>query len=178
MPPFRCTHGTPLASIEHGFPPSRSAASDGEPWPNLPVQHRKDALAAPADYARCRSGPGVTETVTAIVAAHRAGTASPAQTVARSFARIRNHDDPAIFISLRDENEAIAEAEALSARDAAQLPLFGVPVGVKDNIDVAGLPTTAGCPPLSYLPSHDPTCVPHPPAAPAPILRNPHLHPF
>jgi predicted component of type VI protein secretion system len=49
-----------------------------------------------------RLGPRVTETVAAIVAAHRAGTLSPAQTVARSFARIRDHDDPAIFISLRD----------------------------------------------------------------------------
>jgi allophanate hydrolase len=101
----------------------------------------------------------VTETAAAIVAAHRAGTTSPAQTVARSFARIRDHDDPAIFISLRDEEEAIAEAEGLSAKDAAQLPLYGIPVAVKDNIDVAGLPTTAGCPAFSYLPSHDATCV-------------------
>jgi len=101
----------------------------------------------------------VTETVAAIVAAHRAGTVSPAQTVARSFARIRDHDDPAIFISLRDEKEAIAEAEALSAKDAAQLPLCGIPVAVKDNIDVAGLPTTAGCPAFSYVPSHDASAV-------------------
>jgi allophanate hydrolase len=101
----------------------------------------------------------VTETVAAIVAAHRAGTASPAQTVARSFARIREHNDPAIFISLRDEKEALAEAEALSAKDAAQLPLYGVPVGVKDNIDVAGLPTTAACPAFSYMPSFDATSV-------------------
>src|SRR5713226_337313 len=152
-------NGTLLASIEHGFPPSRSAVSDGEPWSNLRVQHRKDAFAAPADQARSRSGQRVTETVAAIVAAHRAGTASPAQTVARSFARIRNHDDPAIFISLRDEKAAIAEAEALSAKDAAQLPLYGVPVAVKDNIDVAGLPTTAGCPAFSYVPSHDASAV-------------------
>src|SRR5713101_1454891 len=135
------------------------AVSDGEPWSNLPVQHRKDAFAAPADQARSRSGQRVTETVAAIVAAHRAGTASPAQTVARSFARIRDHDDPAIFISLRDEKAAIAEAEALSAKEGAQLPLYGVPVAVKDNIDVTGLPTTAGCPAFSYLPSHDATCV-------------------
>jgi allophanate hydrolase len=44
----------------------------------------------------------VTETVAALVAAHRAGSVSPAQTVARSFQRIREHNDPAIFISLRD----------------------------------------------------------------------------
>src|SRR6266851_3959976 len=152
-------NGTLLASIEHGFPPSRSAVSDGEPWSNPPVQHRKDALAAPADYARSRSGPRVTETVAAIVAAHRAGMTSPAQTVARSFARIRDHNDPAIFISLRDEKEAVAEAEALSAKDAGQLPLYGIPVAVKDNIDVTGLPTTAGCPAFSYVPSRDATCV-------------------
>jgi len=46
---------------------------------------------------------GVTETVAAIVAAHRARTTSPAETVARSFARIRSHNDPAVFISLREE---------------------------------------------------------------------------
>jgi allophanate hydrolase len=101
----------------------------------------------------------VTETVAAIVAAHRAGTTSPAQTVARSFQRIRDHNDPAIFISLRDEKEALAEAEALSAKDAAQLPLYGIPVAVKDNIDVAGLPTTAACPAFSYMPSLDATSV-------------------
>jgi allophanate hydrolase len=101
----------------------------------------------------------VTETVAAIVAAHRAGTLSPAQTVARSFARIRQHNDPAVFISLRDEKQALAEAEALSSKDASLLPLYGVPVAVKDNIDVAGLPTTAACPAFSYMPSHDATAV-------------------
>jgi allophanate hydrolase len=101
----------------------------------------------------------VTDTVAAIVAAHRAGQLSPAQTVARSFQRIREHNDPAIFISLRDEKDAVAEAEALSAKDAAQLPLYGVPVAVKDNIDVAGLPTTAACPAYAYMPSLDATSV-------------------
>ena len=60
----------------------------------------------------------VTETVAAIVAAHRAGTLSPAETVARSYQRIRDHNDPAIFISLRDEKDALAEAESLRAKDA------------------------------------------------------------
>jgi allophanate hydrolase len=101
----------------------------------------------------------VTETVAAIVAAHRAGTVSPAQTVARSFARIRDYNDPAIFISLRSEKDALAEASKLGPKEAAQLPLFGVPVAVKDNIDVAGLPTTAACPAFAYTPSHDATSV-------------------
>jgi allophanate hydrolase len=105
------------------------------------------------------SGLRVTETVAAIIAAHRAGTLSPVQTVARSFQRIRDHNDPAIFISLRDEKAALAEAQALTGKDASQLPLYGIPVAVKDNIDVAGLPTTAACPAFSYLPAHDATCV-------------------
>jgi allophanate hydrolase len=101
----------------------------------------------------------VTETVSAIVAAHRAGSQSPAQTIARTFKRICAHNDPAIFISLREEKDALAEAEALAAREARELSLFGVPVAVKDNIDVAGLPTTAACPAYSYMPTRDATSV-------------------
>ena len=101
----------------------------------------------------------MTETVAAIVAAHRAGSTSPVETAARSFARIRAWNDPAVFISLRDEQEAIAEADALAAKDASALPLFGVPVAVKDNTDVLGLPSTAACPAFSYQPSRDATAV-------------------
>ena len=49
----------------------------------------------------------MSETVAAIVAAHRAGQQSPAQTVARSFRRIREHNDPAIFISLLEAYASI-----------------------------------------------------------------------
>jgi len=104
------------------------------------------------------------ETVAAIVEAHRSGAASPEATVARTYARIRAHDDPAIFIALREEADALTEAKALAAgraadRALADRPLFGVPVAVKDNIDVAGLPTTAACPAFAYTPKADATCV-------------------
>ena len=102
-------------------------------------------------------GSELPETVAAIVAAHRAGSATPAKTVARSYRRIRDHNDPAIFIALRDEKDAVAEAEALAKKDAGALPLYGVPVAVKDNIDVAGLATTAACPAFSYVPARDAT---------------------
>ena len=99
------------------------------------------------------------ETVAAIVEAHRSGAGSPEATVARTYARIRAHGDPAIFITLRDEADALAEAAALAAKGDAGLPLYGVPVAIKDNIDVAGLPTTAACPAFAYDPGKDATCV-------------------
>ena len=118
------------------------------------------------------------ETVAAIVAAHRAGTAAPAETVARSFSRIRAHGDAAIFINLRDEHDAIAEARALDTAGNAALPLYGVPVAVKDNIDVAGLPTTAACPAFSYQPAQDSTVVVRLRAAGAIVIGKTNLDQF
>ncbi|GLH78685.1 allophanate hydrolase [Bradyrhizobium sp. SSBR45G] len=120
----------------------------------------------------------MTETVAEIVAAHRAGLTTPKETIARTFARIRAHADPAIFISLRDEADALAEAEALAGKDAAALPLYGVPVAVKDNIDVAGLPTTAACPAFAYTPARDSTAVARLRAAGAIIIGKTNLDQF
>ncbi|MGJ5176122.1 allophanate hydrolase [Bradyrhizobium oligotrophicum] len=120
----------------------------------------------------------MTETVAEIVAAHRAGLMTPRDTVARTFARIRAHNDAAIFISLRDEADALAEAEALAAKDTAALPLCGVPVAIKDNIDVAGLPTTAACPAFAYTPARDSTAVARLRAAGAIIIGKTNLDQF
>ncbi len=118
------------------------------------------------------------ETVAAILAAHQEGSVSPAETVARSYRRIREHNDPAIFISLRDEQDAIAEAESLARKDAASLPLLGVPVAVKDNIDASGMPTTAACPAFSYQPAKDATAVARLRAAGAIIIGKTNLDQF
>jgi allophanate hydrolase len=118
------------------------------------------------------------ETVAAIVAAHRAGTVTPEQTAARTFARIRAHGDPAIFISLRQEDDVLAESRALGAAGNIALPLYGVPVAVKDNIDVIGLPTTAACPAFSYKPSEDSTAVARLRAAGAIIVGKTNLDQF
>src|SRR3954470_1441602 len=123
-------------------------------------------------------GHPLTETVAAIVAAHRAGTMTPAQTVARSYQRIRDYNDPAVFISLRDEKAAVAEAEALSAKDADTLPLLGVPVAVKDNIDALGMATTAACPAFSFSPAQDSTAVARLRAAGAIVIGKTNLDQF
>ena len=120
----------------------------------------------------------MSETIADIVAAHRAGTVTPAQTVARAYQRIRDHNDPAIFISLRDEKDALAEAEAFANKDPAQLPLYGVPVAVKDNIDVAGLATTAACPAFAYSPAHDAAVVARLRAAGAIVIGKTNLDQF
>ena len=95
------------------------------------------------------------ETVASLLAGHQSGKIALADTVSRTFRRLRDADDPAIFISVRDEAAVQDEARALLARDPATLPLFGIPVAVKDNIDVAGLPTTAACPAFAYTPERD-----------------------
>jgi allophanate hydrolase len=64
------------------------------------------------------------------------------------LARIQKSTDTAVWIHLLSAEEVDAQALALEQRQKAgdSLPLYGVPFAVKDNIDVAGLPTTAGCP--------------------------------
>lgn len=120
----------------------------------------------------------MSKTVAAILQAHRSRAASPAETVAASFARIRAHGDPAAFISLRDEADALSEAGALEGRDPASLPLYGVPVAVKDNIDALGLATTAACPAFSYQPKADATAVAKLRAAGAIVIGKTNLDQF
>src|SRR6516164_2944592 len=90
-------------------------------------------------------------TVSGIVESHRNGLVTPSETVRHCYERIRLLDDPGIFISLRDKNEVLAEAHSLN--DTGDL--YGVPVAIKDNIDVAGMPTTAGCPAFAYKAKED-----------------------
>lgn len=79
-------------------------------------------------------------------------TTPPTERVAAAYRRIAEVDRPEVWITLRPESEVAADAAAVEQRlaDGAALPLAGVLVAVKDNIDVAGLPTTAGCPEFAY----------------------------
>ena len=99
------------------------------------------------------------ETVAEITAAYRTGAATPPDIVARSYARMRALNDPAIFISVLDEEDALAEARALEANSDRNLLLFGIPLAVKDNIDARGFATTAACPDFAYRPAGDANAV-------------------
>ncbi len=89
--------------------------------------------------------------VSALHAAYAAGL-SPEAVVAETYRRIAAADDPGIFLALVPEAELRAAARALGSFDPETKPLWGVPFAVKDNVDVAGLPTTAACPDFAFTP--------------------------
>ena len=75
---------------------------------------------------------------------------------ADALARIAQYAtvQPEAFIHRSSDADVLQQAREVDARVAGgeRLPLAGVPYAVKDNIDVAGLPTTAACPGFSYVP--------------------------
>ncbi|MGV9826417.1 allophanate hydrolase [Gordonia sp. NPDC003429] len=76
--------------------------------------------------------------------------------IAEIYRRIDLADRPEVFITLRPQGDVAVEHAASVAAGGA---LAGVVVAVKDNIDVAGLPTTAACPGYAYVPEADAPCV-------------------
>ena len=98
-----------------------------------------------------RDWNGMTATIGTLLAAHVAGKPLTA-TIEETYDRIAAHDDPALFVAVRPKAEALAIAARLEASGSAGKPLYGAPFVVKDNIDVAGLPTTAACPAFAYRP--------------------------
>ncbi|RAY16563.1 allophanate hydrolase [Actinomadura craniellae] len=103
-----------------------------------------------------------------------------ADRVRGAYARIAEAGRPEAWITLRSEADALAEAELIDARAAAgeDLPLAGTVVAVKDNIDVAGLPTTAGCPAYAYHPAADAPAVARLRAAGAVVLGKTNMDQF
>jgi allophanate hydrolase len=79
----------------------------------------------------------------------------PAAVIAKCLRRIAAVGDPGIFLHLATADVLRAAAAALPPFDPERFPLWGLPFAVKDNIDVAGMPTTAACPAFAYLPEAD-----------------------
>jgi allophanate hydrolase len=77
---------------------------------------------------------------------------SPVEAVRTAFERLIAYNDPAMFITLRKSEDVLNDAAALQAQGPEGKPLYGLPFAVKDNIDVAGLPTTAACAEFAYTP--------------------------
>lgn len=100
--------------------------------------------------------------------------------VERAYRRIRETDRPEVWISLRDEEDVLREARAVDDRVAAgaHLPLAGTTLAVKDNIDVAGLPTTVGLPSAASEPHADAPAVARLRAAGAVVIGKTNLDQF
>lgn len=87
------------------------------------------------------------------------GALTPTDLAKQLDAEIGNEDSRNIWIRRLTLDEMMAYAKNLHGKSIADLPLYGVPFAIKDNIDLAGIPTTAACPEYAYTPTKSATVV-------------------
>jgi allophanate hydrolase len=82
------------------------------------------------------------------------GELGASEVIAEAYRRIHAAGVRPAFIELlpRERAEAFVAAAEARRSKGERLPLFGIPFAIKDNIDLAGVPTTAGCPAFAYIP--------------------------
>jgi len=83
-------------------------------------------------------------------ATYTSGGLTPGEVIDEVYSRIAERGADATWISLVPQSVARARADSLNPAALADLPLFGIPFSVKDNIDVRDQETTAGCPAFAY----------------------------
>ena len=87
-----------------------------------------------------------------LAAAYRSAALRPADLVDEIIRRTAE-DPHRVWIQRLPDAALRTYAQALEARDPTALPLYGIPFAIKDNIDLAGVATTAGCREYAYTPS-------------------------
>ncbi len=98
------------------------------------------------------AGPALGPSVAALTRVYRAHETSPSVEVQRVLDRIDERGDDGTWITVLDRAELMLRAKELEEHpDPESLPLYGIPFGVKDSIDVRGVPTTLACPEYGYL---------------------------
>ncbi|MEE4023291.1 allophanate hydrolase [Gordonia sp. PKS22-38] len=98
------------------------------------------------------AGPVLGPSVAEILDDHVSGSGSPVRTARTVADAIEARGDDGTWLSTVGRSELLAAAAELERRPGARaLPLYGVPFGVKDSIDVAGTPTTLSCPDFAYV---------------------------
>ena len=96
----------------------------------------------------------------ALRAAYLDGRTTPRELIAALHAQAEAlNPEYRLFIHLLSAEELEPYLDALDGQDPAALPLYGVPFAIKDNIDLAGIPTTAACPAFAFVPEHSATVV-------------------
>lgn len=96
--------------------------------------------------------PSLSLDIRSLAEGYRSGQLDPVSVAQELLARRDAEADLGIWITPLPAAELLARAESLRSRDPASLPLYGIPFAIKDNIDLAGLPTTAACPDFAYTP--------------------------
>jgi allophanate hydrolase len=95
--------------------------------------------------------------VASLQEAYRVGRCTPEDVVDAIYDRIESRGDDGVWIQLVPRDEARRAARAVVP--GAGRPLAGIPFAVKDNMDVAGLPTTAACPAFAHVADETATVV-------------------
>ncbi len=97
--------------------------------------------------------------ISSLLQAYRAGRATPAAVMAQLLDAADAAAPRNLWITRLTRSEVMAHVRALERHAATELPLYGIPFVIKDNIDLAGVPTTAGCPDYAYTPARSATVV-------------------
>src|SRR5689334_3896509 len=85
--------------------------------------------------------------------AYRARRFSVVELISAVLDGIEHAPERHVWITRLSREQVLEHARALDAKGLGpSLPLYGVPFAIKDNIDLAGVPTTAGCPDYTYTP--------------------------
>ena len=105
--------------------------------------------------------PGSVPGIAPLLAAYAEGSRTPAAVLRELYVTLARRGNDHVWIHVLPIEDALRQLEDAEGRHrtGAALPLFGVPFAIKDNIDVAGHPTTAGCPAFAYKPEVTATVV-------------------
>ena len=93
-------------------------------------------------------------TVNGLLNAYRAQQLTPEAVIDELLARCAEYDDHNIWIRRLTRDELEPYLHNLRQQSPDSLPLYGIPFAIKDNIDLAGIPTTAACSAFAYTPPH------------------------
>ncbi len=97
--------------------------------------------------------------ISGLLAAYTAGSLTPRALIAALRPQLAATRDHCAWIHLLDDSALEPYLALLDGKTPARLPLYGVPFAIKDNIDLAGVPTTAACPAYAYTPKASATVV-------------------
>ena len=90
--------------------------------------------------------------IATLLAGYRDKHYTPYEVIGQVLARNAAASDKHVWITRLADSQVLDYVRALETRPPDALPLYGIPFAIKDNIDLAGVPTTVGCPAHTYLP--------------------------